>query len=311
MEKEARWLGSPHIRGTMSTARIMQCVILALLPTAIFGVVNFGIRALFHMIICIVTCVLSEFTFEAFTDHPLTVTDGSAVVTGFLLAFSLPVGVPLWLGVIGGIFAILIMKMLFGGIGQNVVNPALAGWCFLRFFFSGPMSEFTCDTYTGATPLAVLGEGGMVDPLPMILGNTGGSIGETSTIAILVGAILLLALGIISLWIPVSCIVSFILCLILFGGRGIDEVYLVTQLCGGGMMLAVWFMATDYVTSPITGRGKVLYGIIIGVSAAAVRITGVAEEGIAYAVLFGNLLVPLIDKITEPKAFGEKRRRVN
>lgn len=311
MENETRRIGSPHIRGTMSTARIMQCVILALLPTVVFGIVNFGIRALFHIIICVVACVLSEFTFEAFTDHPLTVADGSAVVTGILLALSLPVGVPLWLGVIGGIFAILIMKMLFGGIGQNVVNPALAGWCFLRFFFSGPMSEFTCDAYTGATPLAMLGEGGTVDPLSMILGNTGGSIGETSTIAILAGAVFLLALGIISLWIPVSCIATFTLCLILFGGRGLDEVYLVTQLCGGGMMLAVWFMATDYVTSPITGRGKILYGIIIGAAAAAVRITGVAEEGIAYAVLLGNLMVPMIDKLTKPKVFGEKRRRVN
>ncbi len=312
MENGNRQMGSPHIRGKMSTARIMQCVLLALLPAAIFGIVNFGTRALLHMIACMVTCVLTEFSYEAFADQRLTAGDCSALVTGLLLALSLPVGAPLWLGPVGSIFAILIVKMLFGGIGRNILNPALTAWCFLRIFFDGPMTDYACDAYTGATPLTGLLAGEAQDPFSMLLGTTGGSIGETSAIAILAGGLLLLGLGIISLRIPVACFGTFTLVLVFFGGQGFDEVYLVTQLCGGGMMLAVWFMATDYVTSPMTGKGQVLYGIVIGLAAGAVRILareGI-PEGIAYAILLGNLLVPLIDKFTVPRAFAVKPRKV-
>lgn len=312
MENGKRRPGSPHIRGALSTARIMQCVLLALLPAAVFGIANFGVRALFHMTVCIIACVLTEFTYEAFTDQRLTVGDCSAIVTGLLLALSLPVGAPLWLGPVGGIFAILIVKMLFGGIGRNILNPALAGWCFLRIFFAGPMTAYVCDTYTGATPLTGVLAGETLDPLPMLLGTTGGCIGETSAIAILAGGILLLGTGIISLRIPVACFGAFAFLLVFFGGRGLDEVYLVTQLCGGGMMLAVWFMATDYVTSPVTGGGQILYGILIGTAAGVIRILGREgfPEGIAYAILLGNLMTPLIDKFMVPRPFAVKPRKV-
>lgn len=306
MEKQMNVSASPHVRGTMSTSGIMRLVILALLPAAVFGIFNFGIRALYHMIICIVACVLTEFTYEAFADRPITTGDFSAVVTGLLLAMSLPAAAPLWLGAVGSIFAILVVKMFFGGIGQNIVNPALAGRCFLLISFAGHMTAFACDAYSGATPLEALKQGEEVDPLSLILGNTGGCIGETSTIAILAGAVLLLALGIINLRIPASCFIVFTGVLILFGGRGFDELYLVRELCSGGLMMAFWFMAVDYTTSPITKSGQILYGAVIGALAAVFRLFGSASEGVSYAVLLANLLTPVIEKITVPKAFGRR-----
>jgi len=259
MEKLRNISASPHIRGGMSTARIMQLVILALLPTAVFGIIHFGIRALLHILVCVVTCVLTEFTVEAFSDLPLTPGDCSAAVTGFLLALTLPVNAPLWIGAVGSVFAIVIVKICFGGLGQNIVNPALAARCFLLISFPGHMTNFTYDAYSGATPLAALKAGEIIDPYPLFLGNTAGCIGETSVLAILAGAIMLLALGIINLRIPLTCMFVFGLVILMFGGRGFDEVYLTAQICGGGLMLGVWFMATDYTTSPITRKGQYIY----------------------------------------------------
>lgn len=307
MEKLMNVSASPHIRGAMSTSKIMRLVILALLPAAGFGIYNFGIRALYHMLVCIVTCALTEFTYQAFADRPVAVGDFSAVVTGLLLALSLPVNAPLWIGAAGGIFAILVVKMFFGGIGQNIVNPALAGRCFLLISFAKHMTSFTCDAYTGPTPLEVLKQGQVTDPLFLILGNTGGCIGETSALAILLGAIFLLALGIINLRIPVSCFMVFTGMLIFFGGRGFDDIYLIQELCSGGLMLAFWFMATDYTTSPITKRGQIIYGAIIGALTAMFRLYGSALEGVSYAILLANLLTPIIEKITVPRAFGRRR----
>lgn len=297
---------SPHIRGTMSTSGIMRLVILALFPAAGFGIYNFGIRALYHMLVCVVTCVLTEFTYEAFADRPVAVGDFSSVVTGLLLALSLPVNAPLWIGFAGGVFAILIVKMFFGGIGQNIVNPALAGRCFLLISFANRMTNFVCDAYTGPTPLEALKQGETVDPWYLILGNTGGCIGETSALAILLGAIFLLSFGIIHLRIPATCFGVFTVMLIFFGGRGFDEIYLVQELCSGGLMLAFWFMATDYTTSPITKRGQVLYGALIGVLAAVFRLYASASEGVSYAILLANLLTPVIEKVTVPRAFGRR-----
>ena len=197
--------------------------------------------------------------------------------------------------------------MIFGGIGQNIVNPALAGRCFLLISFAKHMSSFACDAYTGPTPLEALKQGEAADPLFLILGNTGGCIGETSTLAILLGAVLLLALGIINLRIPASCFAVFTGMLIFFSGRGFDEIYLVQELCSGGLMLAFWFMATDYTTSPITKWGQILYGGIIGALAALFRLYGSAMEGVSYAILLANLLTPIIEKVTVPKAFGRRR----
>ena len=306
MENRMNVSASPHIRGTMSTANIMRLVIVALLPAAGFGIYNFGIRALYHMLVCIVTCVLTEFTYEAFADRPIAVGDFSSVVTGLLLAMSLPVNAPLWIGCVGGVFAILVVKMFFGGIGQNIVNPALAGRCFLLISFANRMTDFACDAYTGPTPLEALKQGEMVDPLYLVLGNTGGCIGETSAIAILLGAVLLLGFGIISLRIPAACFAVFTGMLIFFGGRGFDEIYLVQELLSGGLMLAFWFMATDYTTSPITKSGQIFYGGMIGALAALFRLFGSASEGVSYAILLANLLTPIIEKVTIPRAFGRR-----
>lgn len=306
MENKMNVSASPHIRGNMSTSKIMRLVILALLPAAGFGIYNFGIRALYHMIVCIVTCVLTEFTYEAFADRPVAAGDFSSVVTGLLLALSLPVNAPLWIGFAGGVFAVFVVKMLFGGIGQNIVNPALAGRCFLLISFAKHMTDFACDAYTGPTPLEALKQGEAVDPLYLILGNTGGCIGETSALAILLGAILLLGFGIINLRIPASCFAVFTGMLILFSGKGFDEIYLVQELSSGGLMLAFWFMATDYTTSPITKKGQILYGILIGTLTAVFRLYGTASEGVSYAILLANLLTPVIEKVTVPRAFGRR-----
>lgn len=310
MEKWKNKSNAPHIRGGMSTSRIMQLVWIALLPAAVFGVVNFGTRALMHILICIVACALTEFTVEAFANLPLTSGDCSALVTGLLLALSLPVSAPLWIGAIGGVFAIAIVKICFGGLGKNILNPALTARCFLMLLFREHMTNYVCDAYSGATPLDAVNAGHLVDPYPMFLGNTGGCIGETSVIAILAGAIFLLAIGIIQLRIPFAGMIAFGITLTLFGGKGFDELYLVTQFCGGGFMLAIWFMATDYSTSPITRKGKYIYGALIGIFTALLRIFAGVTEGVAYAILFANLLVPFIEKRTMPKAFGKKRRQM-
>lgn len=308
MEKKRSISASPHIRGTMSTASIMQLVLIALLPAGIFGVFHFGSRALLHILVSVVTCVLTEFTYEAFTDRPLTVGDFSAAVTGLLLALTLPVGAPLWIGAVGGIFAILVVKMLFGGIGQNIVNPALAARCFLALSFGSKMSDYACDAVTGPTPLVQISEGLKPDLLPLLLGSTGGAIGETSVVAILIGVLLLLGFGIINLRIPASCLLTFSLGILFFGERRLDEIYLVSHLLSGGLMLGVWFMATDYVTSPVTKRGQLLYGGFIGATAAFLRLFGKTPEGLSYAILLGNLLTPLIEKATAPRPFGKKKK---
>jgi len=313
MEDMKKMTTAPHIRGRLSTARIMQLVILALLPASVFGILNFGIRALLHMVICVVTCALTEFTLEAFTDRTLTAGDCSAMVTGLLLALTLPVQAPLWIGVAGGIFAIGIVKFCFGGLGRNIFNPALTARCFLALVFSKYMTNFQTDIYTGATPLTSLLAGETVDPIYSMIGITGGCIGETSALAILLGAVILLALGIIQLRIPFSSLTAFTLTLGFFGGRGFDGVFIVNHICAGGLLLAVWFMATDYVTSPMTRMGQYLYGIIVGVLIAIFRIfsdfTGVTE-GVAYAVLVANLCVPFLEKITIPKPFGRRKKQM-
>lgn len=304
MERKLRVSSNPHIRSKVTTNGIMMAVVLALLPTAGFGIYNFGIRALLHILITVAATVLTEFLFGLYKKK-LTITDLSAVVTGLLLALNLPVGAPLWIGALGGVFAILVVKMLFGGLGQNFMNPALAARCFLLISFPALMTNFVCDGYTGATPLAALKAGETVNVTNMIIGRTAGTIGETSVIAIVVGACFLILLGVIDLRIPGSYIVSFAVFVLLFGGRGLDVQYLSAQLAGGGLMLGAFFMATDYVTRPITVGGQYLFGIFLGIMTGIFRIFGPGAEGVSYAIILGNLLVPLMEKITMPKAFGK------
>ena len=303
---------NPHIRAKDTTSRIMLTVVIALLPTTLFGIYNFGLKAALLTVISIASAVLTEFLFEKICKKKVTVGDLSAVVTGLLLALNLPVSVPWWIPVVGSVFAILVVKMLFGGLGQNFMNPALAGRCFLLISFSSIMTNFECAAYSGPTPLASLKAGEGVNVMDMIIGRTAGTIGETSMIAIVIGACILILAGIIDLKVPGSYLVSFALFVGLFAflsGRTVTPSYLSAQLAGGGLMLGAFFMATDYVTRPITKKGQYIYGIILGFLTAIFRIFGASAEGVSYAIILGNLLVPLIEKFTMPKAFGKGGER--
>lgn len=297
---------NPHIRSKVTTSNIMLAVVIALLPAAGLGIYNFGLDALILIAVTVATTVLTEYTYEKLMKKRVTINDYSAVVTGLLLALNLPSGAPWWIGVLGGIFAILVVKMLFGGLGQNFMNPALAARCFLLISFTSIMTNFDCDAYTGATPLAAMKSGETVNILDMVIGKTAGTIGETSMIAIVIGACFLVLLGVIDLRIPGSYIVSFTVFICIFGGHGLDAAYLSAQLAGGGLMLGAFFMATDYVTRPITKKGQYVYGILLGILTGIFRMFGPSAEGVSYAIIIGNLLVPLIEKATLPRAFGIK-----
>ena len=278
---------SPHVRSKDTTSRIMLYVIIALLPTSLFGIYNFGYRALILILVTIASCVASEWIFNKIVHKKDTITDLSAVVTGLLL------------------------KCMFGGLGQNFMNPALGARCFLLIAFAADMTKFTddmskyiADGYTSATPLATLRNGGAVNTMDMLIGRTGGTIGETSAIFILLGAIFLILMGVIDLRIPASYIVTFVIFMLLFSGHGFDWNYITAQLCGGGLMLGAFFMATDYVTSPITPRGQIIFGICCGILTGLFRCFGANAEGVSFAIILSNILVPMIEKYTVPTAFG-------
>ena len=297
----------------------MMWVAIALLPATAFGIYNFrDTHAWLVVIVTTAAAVLTEYISEKVMPKRNTSTDFRADVTGHLLALNLPPTAPLWMGVLGSVFAILVVKQLFGGLGQNFMNPALAARCFLLISFTGRMTSFTYDGISGATPLAAIranveaGNSALagVNSMDMLLGKIGGTIGETSVIAIMIGAIILILMGIIDLSIPGTYIVTFALFIGIFGGF-VDGIgffnipYMTAQLCGGGLMLGAWFMATDYVTSPITKKGQIVYGIILGVLTGIFRLFGGSAEGVSYAIIFSNLLVPLIERVTLPKPFGK------
>lgn len=299
---------SPHVRSKDSTQTIMRDVALALVPTSIAGIINFGYKALVIILVTIATCVLTEYIYEKGMHKKITTSDFSALVTGLLLALNLPSTVPVWIAIIGGVFAILVVKQLYGGIGQNFMNPALAARCFLLISFTGRMTTFTYDGVTGPTPLALLKSGeGSVEVSKMFLGAISGTIGETSSLAILIGAAYLLLKKVISLRIPMTYILTFVVFIIIFGGKGFDSTFILSHVFGGGLMLGAFFMATDYVTSPITPGGQIIFGIILGILTGIFRIYGGSAEGVSYAIIFCNLLVPLIEKVTVPRAFGKER----
>lgn len=300
---------SPHVRAKDSTNRIMLYVILALLPTTLFGIFNFGPKALLLIVLTIASCVATEWVFEKIIHKKSTISDLSAVVTGLLLALNLPVTLPWWEAVLGGVFAIAIVKMMFGGLGQNFMNPALGARCFLLIAFAADMTNFQTDTYTGATPLAAMRNGEVINTMDALIGRTAGTIGETSAIAILIGAIILILLGVITLAIPASYLITFVIFMLIFGGHGFDMNYIVAQLCSGGIMLGAFFMATDYVTSPITPNGRILFGICCGILTGLFRCFGANAEGVSFAIILSNLLVPMIEKITIPRAFGQVKEK--
>lgn len=289
----------------------MLYVTIALLPASAFGVWNFGVSALVMLICTTASSVLTEYIYEKLMHKKITVNDFSAVVTGLLLGLNMPASAPWWMGVLGGVFAILIVKQLFGGMGQNFMNPALGARCFLLISFTSQMTTFVYDGVTGPTPLAQLKSGETVDSMSMLLGRIPGTIGETSVIAIIIGAIFLILLGVIDLRIPGTYIVSFVIFVGIFGHFAnpnigfFDPQYITAHLCGGGLMLGAWFMATDYVTSPITKRGQLVYGALLGILTGLFRLFGGSAEGVSYAIIISNLLVPLIERVTLPKPFGK------
>ena len=315
---------SPHVRSKTSTNSIMYDVLLALAPAALFGIFNFGIRALVLIVVCMASCVLSEYIWQKAMGLPLTVSDGSAALTGLFLALNLSSKFPIWMAIIGSVFAIIIVKQLFGGLGQNFMNPALGARCFLMISFAGQMTSFAydkavglkylsgkqLDAISGATPLAMIKDGSMnldwAQVLKMFLGTTGGTIGETSALCLMIGAAYLLIRKVISWRIPVCYLATFAVFYLIFGGHGFNLMYLAAEFCGGGLMLGAFFMATDYVTSPITPKGQIVFGILLGVLTGIFRIFGASAEGVSYAIIISNLMVPLIEKVTIPVPFGKE-----
>lgn len=303
----------PHFRSPVTTGSIMRDVLLALTPAALFGIYNFGVPALIRIVVSIAVCVLCEYLFEKGMKRTVTVNDGSAAVTGLLLAMNVPSTLPVAMLIAGDVFAIIIVKQLFGGIGQNFMNPALAARCFLLISFPAAMTRFVYNGVSSATPLAVLKPGadaaaGSVSLVSEFLGTTGGTIGETSALALLIGAAYLLARKEISFRIPAAYIGTFvILVFFLAPGHSFDALYLAEELCGGGLMLGAFFMATDYVTSPDTPDGKLIFGAMAGFLTFIFRMFGGSAEGVSYAIIFSNLLVPLIERVTVPKPFGYRK----
>ena len=294
---------SPHTRSKLSTGKVMYDVILALLPATAFGIFHFGMDAVMVIVPSIAAAVLSELLFNIVCKKPNTLTDGSAVLTGLLLALVLPAGVPVYVPVIGAIFAIVVVKGAFGGLGKNFMNPALAARCFLLISFSMTVTTYKLDGVAGATPLVDYAAGDPVSAWNVFLGFSNGVIG-CSIAGLLIGAVYLLATGGITWEIPASCLGVFTLFCLLFGGHGFDLNYLAIQLCGGGIILGAFFMATDPVSSPVTSTGQLIYGAIVGLLAGLFRVKGSAADSVSYAIIVGNLLTPMIDEFIIPKPFA-------
>lgn len=313
---------SPHVRDSITTSRIMLYVILALMPACIFGVFNFGFHALLILCVSVASSVASEYVYEKLLKKPVTLNDLSAVVTGLLIGMNMPPEIAWWIPVLGSVFAIIVIKQLYGGLGQNFMNPALGARCFLLIAFSSQMTTYAAsrgfsglvttiagapDTLSGATPLAYLKQGIDFDLGALFVGNVQGVIGETSVIALLLGACFLLVMKVIDWKIPVCYLGSFaVLVLITAAVKGYVNpfVFMLEELCAGGIMLGAWFMATDYVTSPITPKGQIVFGIFLGFMTWLFRMVGSGSEGVSYAIILGNVVTPFIESVTRPRAFG-------
>lgn len=306
MSKLLNVSSSPHVRSKVSTSNIMYDVALAMVPALIWGVIQFGIYSLIVVAATVLSCVLSEYVYEVLMKKPVTISDGSALVTGMILGLNMPPTIPIWMPVLGGMFAIIVVKQLYGGLGQNWMNPALAARCFLLISFAGSMTKFmdpVTDAVAGATPLATIKAGGEYDVMSMFIGRIPGTIGEVSVVALLIGAAYLLAKKVISIRIPGTYILTFAVFAFIFGQHNLS--YVLAEVCGGGLIFGAFFMATDYVTSPITPKGQIVFGVCLGILTGLFRIFGGSAEGVSYAIIFCNMLVPLIEKVTLPTAFGK------
>ena len=301
---------SPHIHSGNSTARIMRDVIISLLPALIAGTVIFGARAFIIAAVCVVVSVLSEAIYQKIVKREQTIGDFSAAVTGLLLALNLPSNIPLWQCAVGSVFAVIVVKCLFGGIGCNVVNPAITARVFMLMAFTS-MTKYgfpaSVDTVSVATPLAQMAKGETVSLSDLFLGLTGGAIGETCALALLIGFVYLLIRRVITWHIPVSFIGTvFVLS---FFKEGFDSMQALAMVLSGGLLLGAIFMATDYVTSPCTAKGKLIFGLGAGLITFLIRYFGSYPEGVSFAILFMNILSPYIDALTAHKVFGGKKAK--
>ncbi len=294
---------SPHLHNKVDTRSVMRDVCIALVPALIASVAIFGLRALLVTAISVATAVLTEFLYEKGTKQPVTIRDWSAAVTGMLLAFNLPVSIPLWQAAFGSLVAILVVKQLFGGLGKNFANPAIVGRIVLFLSFSKTMTAWTfVDGVSSATPLAVMANGGTLPSLmDMFLGIKGGCLGEVSVLALLVGFAYLLVRRVISWHTPVCFVATVFVLSWLIGG---DVTYALNQILAGGLMLGAIFMATDYVTTPSTNSGRVIFGLGCGLLTVMIRQWGSYAEGVSFAILFMNILTPYISKWTRTKPLG-------
>ena len=308
MDKKLRLAVSPHIHSGRSTAGIMRDVIISLLPAAVAGTVIFGLRALLVIAVCVASCVGFEALFNVLVKKEQTVGDFSAAVTGLLLALNLPANIPIWQCIIGSLFAIVIVKCLFGGIGHNPVNPAITARVFMLVAF-GSMTAAAfpavVDTVAGATPLPSIASGNPPALSDLFLGLTGGAIGETCAPALLIGFIYLLARRVISWHVPVSFVATVFL--VSFLMEGFDFMKALALILSGGLLIGAIFMATDYVTSPATAKGKLVFGVGAGLLTFLIRYFGVYPEGVSFAILFMNILTPYIDALTAHKVFGGRK----
>ena len=319
-EKKLTVSASPHVRSAQTVSGIMLNVIIALIPALAASIWLFGPRVLLVCLVTVGTCMLSEYLSRRIMKRSNTLGDLSAVVTGLLLAFNLPVSIPLWQAAIGSVVAIVVVKQLFGGIGQNFVNPAITGRIILMVSFPTAMTTWIkplswldkgAEAVTAATPLTMMTKGGeLSDELPslvdMLIGIRGGSLGETCAVALIIGGIYMMIRKIISPAIPLSFI-GTVAVIMLIAGKG-DFRFVAYQLLSGGLMLGAFFMATDYVTSPVTSWGRVIYGVGIGIINYTIRRWGAYPEGTTYAILLMNIAAPLIERFTRPRKYGEVKR---
>ncbi|NMA66202.1 MAG: RnfABCDGE type electron transport complex subunit D [Clostridiaceae bacterium] len=305
---------SPHIRSNTTTQKLMLDVVIALIPASVAAVWFFGIRAAILIITTVISSVLFEYIIRRVLKRSNTIGDLSAVVTGLLLALNLPPALPVWMAIVGSFFAIVVVKQLFGGIGQNFVNPALAARAMLIVSYGSQMTSWTVpftkasgssDLVSSATPLEILKSGGEMPHLfDMFIGRVGGSLGEMSAVALIIGGVYLLVRRVISWHIPaIYCSTVFVLAWIL-GSNGAITLYPLYHILSGGLLLGAIFMATDYTTSPMTKKGKVIYAFGCGFLTIVFRLYTNMPEGVSYAILLMNVAVPLIDRYTKPKRFG-------
>lgn len=323
MENKLIVSSSPHVRTNKDTSYIMKQVVIALLPATLAALFFFRLSALNVIFFCVTGSVGAEFVCQKISKQESTIGDFSAVVTGLLLAFNVPASLPWWMCLLGAAFAIIVVKMVFGGIGNNFVNPALAARAFLLASFPVAMTLWTrtgvnwvssgnIDAYTTATPLSFLkaGSNGVssladsgISISNMLIGNIGGCIGETSAVLIILGGLYLMYKGIINYVIPTFYICTVAILMFILGG--FNFTFVIYELLAGGLMLGAFFMLTDYTTSPMTKKGKIIYAVLAGLITTVIRLYGGYPEGVSYSILFVNIMTPLIDKYTKTKVFGE------